>query len=29
MSKQFIALGISELIAKALTNLKIEIPTEI
>ncbi len=29
MSKQFIALGICELIAKALTNLKIEIPTEI
>ena len=29
MSKQFLDLGISELIAKALTNLKIEIPTEI
>ena len=29
MSKQFIDLGISELIAKALANLKIEIPTEI
>jgi len=29
MSKQFIDLGISELIAKSLANLKIEIPTEI
>lgn len=29
MSKQFLDLGISELIAKALTNINIEIPTEI